>query len=118
MAEDRGDVWTLGDMIEQCLEDSDRWFPETSGDITFLVLAMMGEAGEAANLVKKVWRESHTWEQVDDALKEEIVDVLIYLCNLMGALRMDPFEIYNKKRAYNVSRFQEPADQRAEQDAE
>lgn len=94
-------------LVEQCSQDSMRWFPETANDIPFLTLAMCGEAGEVANLVKKVARKSHTMDDMQHKLAEEIVDVLIYLCNIIGQLpeELDWAAIWNAKRAFNESRF-------------
>jgi NTP pyrophosphatase (non-canonical NTP hydrolase) len=94
-------------LIEQCSTDSVRWFPETANDIPFLTLAMCGEVGEVANLVKKIARKSHTMHEQQEKLAEEIVDVLIYLCNIMGQMpeEIDWAAVWIAKRAYNEKRF-------------
>jgi NTP pyrophosphatase (non-canonical NTP hydrolase) len=52
----------------------------------FLVLALCGEAGELANLVKKSWRG----DEVDrEQLREEIADIRIYLEHLCRHLDVD-----------------------------
>jgi len=52
----------------------------------FLALAICGEAGELANLVKKMWRG----DQVDVAeIQDEIADIRIYLGHLCRHLRID-----------------------------
>lgn len=95
----------INDVIDQCLDDSREWFPDTEGDIPFLLLALLGEAGESANLVKKVMRGSKTWAEIDKELVEELTDIFIYLMNLFGELSIDPIKEYQKKRAFNVDRF-------------
>jgi NTP pyrophosphatase (non-canonical NTP hydrolase) len=52
-------------------------FPAYSNtDERFLALALCGEAGELANLIKKRWRDD-AW-LVDD-IREELADIRIYL---------------------------------------
>jgi NTP pyrophosphatase (non-canonical NTP hydrolase) len=94
-------------MITQCTSDSARWFPGAQ-DLGFTTLAMCGEAGEVANLVKKIVRGSITFEDVYLELPEEIIDVLIYLCNLMGLPEFKDTnwkEIWDAKRRFNEERF-------------
>lgn len=98
----------LGHMTTQCTVDSTRWFPEAQ-KLDTMVLCLAGEVGEVANLVKKVIRGSITVEDaMDQGLAEEIIDVLIYLCNLMGLKEFDEVDwkqIWDAKRAYNKERF-------------
>lgn len=101
---------TLDEVINQCINDSQDWFPDVADNIPFLSLAMSGEAGEVANEAKKIWRTvGHSAFRVDevdaDALKEEIVDTFIYMMNLIGLLEMDIIKEYEAKRAINVERF-------------
>jgi NTP pyrophosphatase (non-canonical NTP hydrolase) len=98
----------LNDMIEQCTSDSDRWFPGKAQELANLTLCMCGEAGEVANLVKKVVRGSVSIEDARPFLAEEIVDVLIYLCNLMGSKDFESIDwkqIWDEKRKFNEERF-------------
>lgn len=100
----------LGDMIRDCVEDSARWFPGEAQGMPNLVLCLAGEVGEVANIVKKVVRGSLRMEDAMETLPEEIIDVLIYLCNLMGHetfVDVNWQAIWNKKRAYNEARFGE-----------
>jgi NTP pyrophosphatase (non-canonical NTP hydrolase) len=54
--------------------------------LSFLALAICGEAGELANLVKKAWRG----DEVDpNAIRDEIADVRIYLEHLTRLLDID-----------------------------
>lgn len=99
----------LGDMIQQCTEDSVQWFPNMKQDPAFLTLCLAGEVGETANLIKKVVRGSVTWDEAIVAgLPEEIIDILVYLCNLMGHETfkdIDWEEVWNSKRTINEARF-------------
>lgn len=98
----------LGSMTTQCVADSIKWFPGAQ-KLDTMVLCLAGEVGEVANLVKKVIRGSITLEEaMDKGLAEEIVDVQVYLCNLMGLVEFDDIDwqsIWNAKRAYNQARF-------------
>src|SRR3954466_6760455 len=98
----------LGDMVGDCIEDSTRWFPGKAQELPNLVLCMAGEVGEVANLVKKNVRGSMSHEDMMQELPEEIVDVLVYLCNLMGAKEFKDVDweaIWNQKRQFNEERF-------------
>src|SRR4051794_31379741 len=54
--------------------------------VNFLALAICGEAGELANLVKKMWQG----DDVDlDQLRDEIADIRIYLEHLAHHLEFD-----------------------------
>lgn len=102
------DLMVLPEMIEQCVEDSNRWFPGKAQSLANLVLCLAGEVGEVANLVKKNVRGSLTTTDMMQDLPEEIIDCLIYLCNLMGNDHFDHVDwkvIWDKKRAFNEARF-------------
>lgn len=103
---------TLEDIIDQCRTDSGQWFPDTASDLAFQVLALIGETGEVANLVKKVERGSHDFSDVEEDLKEEVVDVFIYLMNIVGEIDhrigFDIVEAYKAKREKNAKRFGKP----------
>ena len=68
----------------------------TSDDevINFLSLAVCGEVGELANLIKKRWQG----DKVDrDLLRDEIADIRIYLEHLAHHLEIDLDEACNAK---------------------
>lgn len=48
----------------------------SSQDERFLALALCGEAGELANLIKKRWRDG---VDMSDEIKDEIADIRVYL---------------------------------------
>lgn len=56
-------------------------------DIRFLALSMAGEAGEAANVVKKAWRDGTPLNRA--ALAEEIAGTACYLIGLAAAIDID-----------------------------
>lgn len=70
-----------------------------------LMLAMVGEFGEAANIVKKVVRGDIKLSEVKDQLSEEIVDILIYVIKLIYQLDINIDNIYEKKMELNKKRF-------------
>jgi NTP pyrophosphatase (non-canonical NTP hydrolase) len=54
----------------------DKWEVGSAEDIRFLTLALAGEVGELANLIKKRWRGD---EVPDSAIASELSDIRIYL---------------------------------------
>lgn len=61
--------------------------PGCDDDIRFLALAMAGEAGEAANIVKKAWRDGSQTNR--EKLAEEIAGTACYLIGLAYAIGLD-----------------------------
>ena len=60
--------------------------PDGPEHIRFLALALCGEAGELANLIKKRWRG----DAIDDCdIAEELADVRVYLEHLARAMEID-----------------------------
>jgi NTP pyrophosphatase (non-canonical NTP hydrolase) len=54
--------------------------------LNFLALAICGEAGELANLIKKIWRG----DEVDSGeIRDEMADIRIYLEHLARHLQFD-----------------------------
>lgn len=82
-----------------------RWFPETAVDLGHHALALCGEAGEVANVVKKLQRGSLETSEGRDRLKGELADVLIYLLNCAAILQINLGQEYLKKQAFNEKRF-------------
>ena len=50
--------------------------PYASDDERFLALALCGEAGELANMIKKRWRDG---VDLSEEIKDEIADIRVYL---------------------------------------
>lgn len=94
---------TLEEIIQQCLEDSRKWFPDTAEELGHHVMSLAGEVGEVCNAFKKINRGDKNTHLSD--LEEEVTDVFIYLCNIAGLLGMDLVEAYERKRKFNQERF-------------
>jgi len=71
-----------------------------------LVVCLLGELGEFANLLKKVRRGDFALASVKDELDEELVDVFIYLLKIAGQFDVDLEVGYDKKLLKNTSKFQ------------
>ena len=105
------DMSNTAKLSQQALTDSARWFGDTVSitDVRFLSLALCGETGEVANLVKKIWRGSLSMhdEATRHALAMEVADTYTYLVLLAGALNLDLEKLYAAKRKVNERRFTE-----------
>lgn len=80
----------------------------TNDDVALLehlLIAMMGEFGEAANHVKKVVRGDCTLDEIRNELSEEIIDIFIYVIKLIYQLDIDFDHVYEEKMKYNHKRF-------------
>jgi NTP pyrophosphatase (non-canonical NTP hydrolase) len=95
----------LREIAEQCLKDSDNWFPENARDSRHHILSVTGEWGEFCNVVKKLDRGSLTFEDAFPMMKEELIDVFIYMFNLAAVMGIDIEKEYNVKRERNAERF-------------
>lgn len=93
------------------LSDSQRWFasihetPTYDYTATHFVLGLIGEAGEVANVVKKIKRGDATWADMLGRLGDEMADVLTYLCDLAAVLGIDLADEWDRKRHFNEERF-------------
>ena len=74
---------------------------EDLNDIVYLVLAINGEAGEVAEVVKKAWRDG---KEIDkDWLVEELGDVLWYIAVLSHELGVPLSEVMER----NIKKLRE-----------
>lgn len=93
--------WTRGS------ESSDEEFLK---NLQYSIIGLTGEVGEMANFAKKILREKHSGFGLNDkhlaGLKEEVVDVFIYLVILSIVLKMDLAGEYYGKMKKNEERFQ------------
>ena len=77
-----------------------------------MTIALTGELGEFANIIKKITRDRRKGiieepaEEMIDKLKEELTDCSIYLIILSNILEMDIEKEYLKKTEFNCKRFQ------------
>jgi NTP pyrophosphatase (non-canonical NTP hydrolase) len=84
-------------------EDRDR-------NIEYLVIAMLGELGDIANQLKKAMRESRMLgkkipDEAYENIKEEVIDLFIYLLKLSFLLGVDLKKEHMKKIMKNEDRF-------------
>jgi NTP pyrophosphatase (non-canonical NTP hydrolase) len=103
---------SLADIAIQCIEDSEEWFPDRSGDMGYLTICLAGETGEFANLIKKGMRGTYDFEDQNYvyALAMELTDVFIYLMNIVGQMDIDMEKLYQIKREINRGRFGDDGD--------
>lgn len=108
-----------GELAKQCVEDSERWFGDSTivHSVPHHALAMAGEVGEFCNIVKKIDRGSLTFSDAATRynLAMELTDVYVYLLNLAGLLDIDLEESYKLVRAANEKRFMAQRAQRERQ---
>lgn len=76
-----------------------------------MTIALTGEIGEFANIIKKINREKNSLgeepkEEMIKKLKEELTDCLIYVVILSNILEMDLQKEYLAKTQKNSLRFQ------------
>jgi len=96
----------MQEMLDQMRDDSVRWFGDgMQNNLTVMVLGLIGEAGEVADLLKKIQRGSKTLDEAKPLLAEELVDVFHYWLLLVGMLGINVNEVYAEKRAFNERRF-------------
>jgi hypothetical protein len=98
----------------QAVEDGRRWFPANT-NLAHDALSLCGEAGEVANIVKKIDRGTHTLDEMMVRLVDEVVDVQTYLYEIMGLINeahekkygmpVDWDAAYDSKRQVNERRF-------------
>jgi NTP pyrophosphatase (non-canonical NTP hydrolase) len=96
-------------IVDKCREDSFRWFPQVQGEVIpsliHHTLALAGEVGELANIVKKIDRGDRHYVDVKDDMEKEVADILIYVANIAGILDMNLAQAFHDKSAFNERRF-------------
>lgn len=89
--------------------NSYRWFGDTEFGTTLPhhALALCGEVGEVANIIKKVQRGSLSLNdaKVHAELAMELADVFTYLINIAAILKIDLLRAYEQKCVENERRF-------------
>lgn len=91
-------------MTKQMRSDTRIWFPE-GGDLTTMILGVAGEAGECADILKKLRRGSVDEDDAWRMMVEELIDVLHYVLLALDSLDADPVETYLQKREFNQNRW-------------
>lgn len=104
-------------LVQEQADNTKRWFPNNVEDLRHMILGLVGEAGEVANLMKKLDRGDFDLDELAPLgrgnvnlsyrglIAEEVVDVLIYALNIWNALGVDPDKILKAKNEYNEWRF-------------
>jgi len=100
----------LSDLSAEAWRDSCDWFPAIHrrglvGTVAHLGLGLAGEAGELANLVKKVDRLGRISADTQRDMALELADVFTYILLLAAALDVDLTWAYDQKRQQNMDRF-------------
>ena len=73
--------------------------------LEFLLLSLVGELGETANLVKKIRRGDYSLADKLPDIGEELADMLIYTLKLPYQLGIDLEKAYDDKMKKNMERF-------------
>ena len=73
--------------------------------LEYVLLCLVGEFGEATNLVKKVLRGDHSLDDIKPELSEEITDIFIYVLKLAYQLDIDIEKQFLLKIEKNKKRF-------------
>lgn len=83
-------------------------YPEFNRNLVFPALGLVGEAGEVAEKIKKLWRTTLPSPTSDDrkALAKELGDVLWYLAQLASELRLSLADIARLNLAKIAARQQ------------
>lgn len=94
-------------LSQQAKEDSHRWFPQFENDLGHHVLCLCGEAGEVANIVKKLEEGRLNLRDAETRFKlmMEITDVQTYLLSIAGMIGLDLDKSLQHVRAENEKRF-------------
>lgn len=98
---------SLQEIAEEIAKDSQDWFGDGGAhkNLGVSALGLAGEAGEVADIVKKVMRGSITIAEARDDIAEELIDVMHYWLMLCYMFGVDITAEYDKKREINVQRF-------------
>ena len=78
-------------------------YPRRMNNLEYPTLGLTGEAGEVANIVKKIQRDNAgvLTDEVRDKLRDELGDVLWYISACADELGLTPDEI----AAFNVNKL-------------
>ena len=79
--------------------------PENTQPLLYIALALAGEVGELANVVKKIERGDISYAEALILLEEEAADVFIYLLKLSYQTGIDLEKAFVNKQQANAVRF-------------
>lgn len=74
-------------------------------ELEHLLVCVLGELGELANVTKKIVRGDTTLQSSREQLEDEIADAFIYLVKICNQLGVDLESAFLKKLAANAERF-------------
>lgn len=79
--------------------------------LKYVVVALSGEWGEFANIVKKIIRDNENLDEKPseerlEKLKDELTDVFIYVLITANLLNVDLEKEYFRKMSFNKERFE------------
>lgn len=79
-------------------------YPNIGGNFVYPTLGLVGESGEVAEKVKKIFRDQSgiVTEEVKENIKKELGDVLWYLSQLATEFEMDLDEV----ASFNIKKLQ------------
>lgn len=99
-------------LADDWIKRSYRWFPgvhdTTRHELIHCGLGFVGEAGEVANVIKKIDRDNSMAAQMPN-LVQEIGDSLCYLLMLGRHVNIDWAEVIKQMNARNAERWGDPA---------
>lgn len=73
--------------------------------LEFLIVSLLGEIGETANIVKKIVRGDFALNEKKGEIGEELADVFSYLLKISYQLDIDLEQTYIDKMSKNQERF-------------
>lgn len=73
--------------------------------LEYILISLIGELGETANIVKKILRGDCSLEEKRENLNEEVIDIFIYTLKLAYQLDIDIPSTYLSKLDKNKQRF-------------
>ena len=95
--------------FDQDHESRFQWAAPLSADdsqpLTHGVLALAGEVGELANIVKKYERGDFGYDELMELLPGEVADVFIYLVKIAYQSGIDLEDAFRQKLLENKARF-------------
>ena len=71
-----------------------------------LIVCLVGEVGEFANILKKIRRGDFTYLDKRGELEEELVDIFIYIIKMSNQMHSDLEKNYLEKLERNEVKFQ------------
>ena len=106
---DLSEIVSLQRQFDQSRESSFGWSRQiTSGDTSALIhnsLALAGEVGELANLVKKHDRGDFSFDELLSQMPGELADIFIYLIKIAYQSGIDLEAAFLEKLEQNEGRF-------------